>query len=102
MKKTRARAWLYFFALAAAFACAGSWAASEIRSMRDRSEVAQATEKTKTVCVGRYLVDVPAQAEVDLAGGMLAGFEIVTVEESESAFRARVAARETGIKAHRA
>lgn len=60
------------------------------------------TEKTKTACVGRYLVDVPAQAEVGLSGGMLDGFEITTVEESEAAFRERVAARESEIGAHRA
>lgn len=60
------------------------------------------TEKTKTVCVGRYLVDVPAQAEVGLSGGMLDGFDIAAVEESEAAFRERVAAREAEIGAHRA
>ena len=60
------------------------------------------TEKTKTACVGRYLVDVPVQAEVGLSGGMLDGFEIVTVEESEAAFRGRVAAREREIGTHRA
>jgi hypothetical protein len=70
--------------------------------MRDRSEVAKMTEKTKTVCVGRYLVDVPVQAEVGLSGSMLDGFEIATVEESEAEFRERVAARETEIEAHRA
>jgi hypothetical protein len=45
------------FVLLAAFTCAGTWAASQVRSMRDRSEVAQMTEKMRTVCVGRYLVE---------------------------------------------
>ncbi|WP_036166610.1 T6SS immunity protein Tli4 family protein [Massilia sp. 9096] len=55
------------------------------------------TEKTKTVCVGRYLVDVPAQAAVSLSGGMLDGFDIATTEEDEASFRARIAAREAEI-----
>ena len=57
------------------------------------------TEKMKTVCVGRYLVDVPGQAEVSLSRERMAGFEIDTFEEDESAFRNRVAAREAEIEA---
>jgi hypothetical protein len=55
------------------------------------------TEKMKAVCVGRYLVDVPVQAEVTLSRERVAGFEIETVEEDEATFRARVAARESEI-----
>jgi hypothetical protein len=51
-------------------------------------------EKLKTVCVGRYLIDVPAVAEVSLSGSMIAGFELETVEESEATFRDRINARE--------
>lgn len=58
------------------------------------------TEKLKTVCVGRYLIDVPSDAEVQLAGARIAGFAIDTDEESETAFRDRVAAREAAIAAH--
>lgn len=57
------------------------------------------TENLKTVCVGRYLVDVPAQAEVSLSGGMLGGFEISTREEEEATFRERLAVREAELKA---
>lgn len=52
------------------------------------------TGKMKTVCVGRYLVEVPSQAEVTLSGEMMDGFDIDTVEEDEASFRERVAARE--------
>jgi hypothetical protein len=57
------------------------------------------TEKMKAVCVGRYLVDVPVQAEITLSRERVAGFEIDTVEESEATFRDRVAAREVEIGA---
>jgi hypothetical protein len=57
------------------------------------------TEKMKTICVGRFLVDVPSQAEVSLSREMMDGFDIDTVEEDEASFRERVAARETEITA---
>jgi hypothetical protein len=99
MKRFQARSLFRFMVLAAAFACAATWAASQVRSMRDRSEVAQMTEKMKTVCVGRYLVDVPAQAEVELSRGALDGFDVDSVEESETKFRQRIVAREVEIAA---
>jgi hypothetical protein len=55
------------------------------------------TENMKTVCVGRYLVDVPSGAEVSLSGERISGFAIDAVEESEAAFLQRVAAREAEI-----
>ncbi|WP_198115304.1 T6SS immunity protein Tli4 family protein [Massilia rhizosphaerae] len=57
------------------------------------------TEKMKTICVGRFLVDVPSQAEVSLSREMMDGFDIDTVEEDEASFRKRVAAREAEITA---
>jgi hypothetical protein len=57
------------------------------------------TEKMKTLCVGRFLVDVPAEAEVSLSREMMDGFAIDTVEEDDATFRSRVAAREAEIAA---
>jgi len=56
------------------------------------------TGKMKTVCVGRFLVDVPTNAEISLLHQMMDGFEIGTVEESETAFHTRLAAREAEIR----
>lgn len=86
----------------AALVCAASWAASQVRNMRDRSEVANMTANMKTVCAGRYLVDVPAQADVSLSSVRVAGFEIETGEEDEIAFRARFVGREAEIAARAA
>jgi hypothetical protein len=97
MMRTWKRGWREVIVLLAALACAGSWAAGQVRSMRDRTEVAKMTENMKTVCVGRFLVDVPAQAVVSLSREMIGGFEIETKEESETEFRDRVAVRETEI-----
>ena len=59
------------------------------------------TAKKKTLCVGRYLVDVPAEADVSFSGSMLDGFDIVANKESESAFRQRIGEREAEIAALR-
>lgn len=56
------------------------------------------TETVKTVCVGRYLVDVPVQSEVSLPGAMLGGFDVSTREEGEAESRARIAARAAELK----
>src|SRR5579875_3672716 len=90
MTRITTRGWVELVVLLAALACAGSWAAGQVRSMRDRSEVAKMTEKMKTVCVGRYLIDVPARAEVSMSHERIDGFAIETVEESEGAFRERL------------
>lgn len=56
------------------------------------------TEKMKSVCVGRFLVDVPANAAVMLSREMMDGYTIVTVEETEMAFRERITARGAAIQ----
>jgi hypothetical protein len=99
MKRTWRRRWRKLIVLVAALACAGTWAASQVRSVRDKSEVAKMMEKMKPVCVGRLLIDVPADAELNVAEETIAGFNIETVEESEAAFRDRIAAREADIEA---
>jgi hypothetical protein len=95
----RIRGWRGLVLLLVALACAGTWAAGRVRSIRDRTEVAKMSEKMRTICVGRYLVDVPDHAQVSLSGEMIAGFTIDTVDENEAAFRERIAARESGIAA---
>jgi len=99
MAQAKKFGWRTLIVLLAGLACAGTWAAGQVRSIRDRSEVAKMTDKMKTVCVGRYLVDVPGEAETSLSGEMISGFTIDTVEESESSFRERISARESVIAA---
>jgi len=83
--------------LLAAFACVVACAAVQIRGERDRAEVAIMMQKMKTLCVGRFLVDVPAQANVSLSGEMMDGFEIESEEETEAFFHERVKNREANI-----
>ena len=49
---------------------------------------------TKTMCVGRFLIDVPADAEVSYRGAMIAGWSIATYDETDEKFSARVKKKE--------
>lgn len=99
MIQSRKLGWRAAIVLLAVLACAGTWAAGQVRGVRDRSEVAKMTEKMKPMCIGRFLIDVPAQAEISVSRERMAGFEIETIEENEDAFRKRIAAREAEIDA---
>ena len=99
MKRARRYRWRELIVLLAALACAGTWAASQVRSMRDKSEVAKMTEKMNTVCVGRFLIDVPPQASISFSNERIDGFDIESFEETESGFRERVAGLEATINA---
>jgi len=74
---------------------AGTWA---VGAVRDKSEVARMTEKMKTVCVGRFLVDMPEEAHVELIRPRIDGFDINSFEESPDTFQARLKAREEQLR----
>lgn len=50
--------------------------------------------KMKPMCVGRFLIDVPADAEVSYRGAMISGWSIVTYEETDEQFATRVEKKE--------
>lgn len=76
---------------------------SEVLSMheieRDEQVVAQITERTKTVCAGRFLIDMPEEAKIEFRQARIDGFDIAAFNETEKEFRKRVADREAQIKA---
>lgn len=57
------------------------------------------TDKMKTVCVGRFLIDVPEEAEIELRQARIDGFDIASFNETEEEFQERVTDREAQIKA---
>jgi hypothetical protein len=65
----------------------------------DRTKVATMTQKMKTVCVGRFLIDMPQEASVSLARARVAGFDVDSTTESSDDFARRVAAREAELRA---
>lgn len=66
---------------------------------RDLHQVARITDTMKTVCVGRFLIDIPEAAHIESRGAKVDGFDISGFEETEDAFRKRVADRETQLGA---
>jgi len=50
--------------------------------------------KMKPMCVGRFLIDLPADAEVSYRGAMIAGWSIATYEETDEQFAERVKKKE--------
>jgi len=50
--------------------------------------------KMKTVCVGRFLIDIPADAEVSFRGAMISNWSIATYEETNEQFAARIEKKE--------
>jgi hypothetical protein len=87
--------WKWLLALLLA-ALTATWAAGAVQ---DRFEVAKMTEKMKTVCVGRMLIDLPEEAEHRVYGAWISGFDISAIAETPEAFHARMAKREAEIQA---
>jgi hypothetical protein len=69
-----------------------------VDSMRDKDEVAKMTKQLKTICAGRFLIDLPADAQVSLAHVSIDGFDITTYpSETDQDFAERVHQREAEI-----
>lgn len=81
----------------------GTWAGGELRDreivLRDLQVVAGMTKEMSTVCIGRFLIDMPQEAQLGLQGLRVDGFEIESFEESAADFLLRVALREKRLKA---
>lgn len=84
--------------LTAFVAALTSLIASSVQADYDKQKVAKMTEKMKTRCVGRFLIDLPADAQVTMRYGALGGFDISTSNaESEEEFAERLRLEELEI-----
>ena len=82
----------------------GAWAIGEVReqraaAQRDKDEVARMTQKMTTVCIGRFLIDLPEETRLELANPRIHGFDISSLDEPESDFQVRLAQREARLRA---
>jgi hypothetical protein len=68
-------------------------------AQRDNEKVARMTQKMKTVCIGRFLIDLPEETRLELRAPRIDGFDISSVDESEADFQARLAQREAKLRA---
>lgn len=76
------------------------WTIDTVWSMQEPQGVAHMSKQMKTVCVGRFLIDVPLNARVTLGSARLGGFDIANYgRESRDDFAARMLHREEAINA---
>lgn len=59
--------------------------------------MAQFTNRMKTVCVGRFLIDLPAEAQLDIVGARFGGFDVAAFHETKEEFQKRLAERQNQI-----
>jgi len=78
------------------------WVIGEVHDIHDKAKVTGMTETMKTICVGRFLIDVPAEAKVSFQGAFLSGWSIDTdPDETDEQFTARLAQKEMELKAEK-
>lgn len=82
---------------------AATWAVGKVLGQHEDArptmkEVGKMSEKMKTICVGRFLIDMPEEAHVELARARIQGFDITAFDESTAEFAARLANRQTEIQ----
>lgn len=95
MKRLRSRVrWIggvmaLFLALASVFA-------NSVQTVQDKQKVAKMTDKMKTICVGRFLIDLPADATVHIGRGFVSGYDVAsTALETDEEFAERIKQFET-------
>ena len=66
---------------------------------RDQADVARMTQKMKTVCIGRFLIDLPDETRLELRAPRIHGLDISSFDEPEADFQARLAQREAQLRA---
>ena len=81
---------------------AATWAVGEVldqqeMTTQDRHEVARMTHKMKTICIGRFLVDMPEETRVSLANARIDGFNVSAFKETSEAFHKRLVEREAQV-----
>jgi hypothetical protein len=67
--------------------------------LMDGYKVAKLTDRVKTACVGRFLIELPQAMELSYSHTFITGFWLSSFTESNEAFLARVGAREEAINA---
>lgn len=91
MKRIRGRRVRWVCGLTAVVLALTSFLANSVQTVHDKQKVAKMTEKMRTVCVGRFLIDLPADAPVKIRYGSVGGLDIEsTTVESDEEFAARL------------
>src|SRR5471032_3571828 len=75
------------------------WRIGTVRDIQDAEKVRKMTETMKTICVGRFLIDVPAEAHVSFRGAFLQGWYVSPyADETDEQFVMRLVSEEDELK----
>lgn len=100
MKSVKTGKWGRSIPLALLVLLACGWAVSKIHNFYDKEKVKQMTATMKTICVGRFLIDVPAAADVSFAPAFVSGWTVsVDSQETDEQFASRLTSKEAELKA---
>lgn len=66
---------------------------------QDKRYISRLTNEMRVVCLGRFLMNVPKDATVELFGMRIHGFDVDVINETRDSFDQSLAARENEIKA---
>lgn len=91
MRRVRGRRVRWVCGLTAVVLALTSFLANSVQTVHDKQKVAKMTEKMRTICVGRFLIDLPADAPVKIKYGSVGGLDIEsTTRESDEEFAERL------------
>jgi hypothetical protein len=92
MRRLRSRQVRWVGGVVALVLMLASFLANSVQADQDKLKVAKMTGKMQTVCVGRFLIDLPAEATVHLRRGFISGYDVASTDrESDDEFDARLA-----------
>lgn len=95
MNTTRKRSWM-LVPIILASTLIGAWALVDRHEQRAVDGI---TGNMQTICVGRFLIDLPEKAQIELRQVRIDGFDIAAFDETKEEFHKRVADREAQLKA---
>ena len=103
MRSWRQRGLAMLLAGIAVAALTGAWGIGEVKqraaAQRDNDKVARMTQKMKTVCIGRFLIDLPEETHFELRRPRIDGLDISSADERDADFQVRLAQREAQLRA---
>ncbi|MDP3673246.1 MAG: T6SS immunity protein Tli4 family protein [Telluria sp.] len=99
MKALSIRAFARMLTALVALGLSGAFGMNATEYIRYKYEVRKMTQEMKTMCVGRFLIDVPADAEMSFRPAFLSGWDIWTnSNETDEQFERRLEKKEAELK----
>lgn len=69
------------------------------RARQEEHELIRLTHRMKSVCVGRFLIDLPEESQIELHSARVDGFNVSATAETREEFQGRLSQREAQLRA---